>query len=155
MCARGERTSVGHNARMALLDEPKYLSVTTFKKDGTPVATPVWCVAFDDAAGEALRVVTQADSGKVKRLRNNSSVLIAPCDARGRLRGEQVSATARLLGDADISATVQAITRRYGLLGRFLMWRNERRAAKSGVPQAAAIEIRCAVPRGDAQGRAN
>lgn len=127
---------------MALLNEPKYLSLTTFRKDGTPVATPVWCVSVHDDQGEALRVITQADSGKVKRIRHNGNVLIAPCDARGRLRGEQIPATARLLEGPAITETAAAITRRYGILGRILMWRQERRGAKAGVPQGAAIELR-------------
>ena len=74
------------------LGQSKYLSLTTFRKDGTPVATPVWLVRD----GDALRVITQANSGKAKRLGNDSRVLLAPCDARGNLKGEQVEATATL-----------------------------------------------------------
>ena len=70
----------------------KYLSLTTFRRDDTAVATPVWLVRD----GDALRVITQADSGKAKQLRNDSRVLVAPCDARGNLKGEQVEATATL-----------------------------------------------------------
>lgn len=55
-----------------------YLSLTTFRRDGTAVPPPVWLVRD----GKALRVITQADSGKAKRLRNDSRVLVAPCDAR-------------------------------------------------------------------------
>ena len=110
------------------LGQPKYLSLTTFRKDGSAVATPVWCVG--DGAG--LRVITQADSGKAKRLRNNSSVLIAPCDMRGNLTGTQVEAVATFQDPAQTEQTAAMIARRYGLLGRFMMWRSRRAAAKAG-----------------------
>jgi PPOX class probable F420-dependent enzyme len=71
----------------------KYISVTSFKRDGTGVATPVWFVADDGR----LFVETDADSYKVRRIRHDPHVRIAPCDARGRLRGELVDADARIL----------------------------------------------------------
>jgi PPOX class probable F420-dependent enzyme len=119
------------------LGTAKYLSLTTFRADGTPVATPVWLVRD----GDALRVITQGDSGKVKRLRRTSRVLVAPCDARGRLAGAQVEGEAHLQDVEETARTQRLITERYGLLGRFLMWRNRRRADKDGV-SAAGIEIR-------------
>jgi PPOX class probable F420-dependent enzyme len=119
------------------IGEPKYLLLTTFRRDGTGVPTPVWCVRV---SGE-LRVITQADSGKVRRIRTTDHVLVGPCDARGRPRGPQVSAKARLLEGAEIEETARAIGRRYGLLGRILLWRQRRRAARSGHEQGAAIVI--------------
>ncbi len=76
----------------------KYLSVTSFRRDGTPVATPVWFVQEDDH----LLVETGAASYKVKRIRGNPSVTIAPCTATGRVRGDQVSARAEVLGPAAV-----------------------------------------------------
>lgn len=102
-----------------LIAKGKYLSLTTFRRDGTPVATPVW-LARD---GDALVVTTEVTSGKVKRLRNNPDVLIAPCDVRGRLRGEPVEARATLQDEAGSARTTALITRRYGLMGRVLMRR--------------------------------
>jgi uncharacterized protein len=115
----------------------KYLSLTTFRTDGTPVATPVWLVRD----GDVLRVVTQADSGKVKRIRNDPSVLVAPCDVRGRLAGEQVRATATLQSPEESARTEELITTRYGLLGRFLMWRNRRQARRTGAGAGVGITI--------------
>ena len=60
----------------------KYLSLTTFKRDGTAVATPVW---FATDAGKIL-VVTGAESYKVRRICHNPSVTVAECTASGRLR---------------------------------------------------------------------
>ena len=71
----------------------KYLSLTSFRRDGSGVATPVWFVADNGH----LVVETDADSYKVKRIRRDPHVRIAVCDARGRLRGEAVDADARVL----------------------------------------------------------
>lgn len=103
------------------LGASKYVSVTTFKKDGTAVATPVWVVRRH----EELLVLTQAESGKVKRMRNNPSVLVAPCDARGRLKGESVPATAVLQDETQTHLTANLIQHRYGFMGRMMGWLNE------------------------------
>lgn len=110
------------------LEHTKYVSLTTFRKDGSPVPTPVWCVSD----GGGLSVITQAESGKVKRLRNDSRVLVAPCDMRGNLKGQQIAAKATLQDSAQTLATASMIARRYGLLGRFMMWRAQRAATKAG-----------------------
>jgi PPOX class probable F420-dependent enzyme len=103
------------------LGASKYMSVTTFKRDGTAVATPVWLVRRHDE----LLVLTQADSGKVKRLRNNPSVLVAPCDARGRLKGEPVPGTAVIMDETQTHLTANLIQHRYGFMGRTMGWLNE------------------------------
>ena len=115
----------------------KYLSLTTFRKDGTPVATPVWLVRD----GDALRIITQADSGKAKRLRNDSRVLLAPCDARGNLKGVQIEGTAVLQDSAETERTAQLVEARYGLLGRLLMWRSRRAARKPGAAGQVGIAV--------------
>ena len=119
------------------LAQGKYLSLTTFRGDGTPVATPVWLVRD----GGALRVITQADSGKAKRLRKDSRVLVAPCDARGNLKGEQVEATATLEDADETSRTAQLIEKRYGLLGKLFMWRSRRAARKPGAAGMVGIRV--------------
>ena len=115
----------------------KYLSLTTFRKDGTPVATPVWLVRD----GDALRVITQANSGKAKRLGNDSRVLLAPCDARGNLKGEQVEGTATLEDATETARTAQLIEKRYGLLGKLFMWRSRRAASKPGAVGQVGIRV--------------
>jgi uncharacterized protein len=77
----------------------KYLSLTSFRRDGTGVATPVW---FVEADGRLL-VETDAGSYKVRRIRRNPQVTIAPCTATGRLRGTPVPAWADLLPDAEVA----------------------------------------------------
>lgn len=110
------------------LGEPRYLLLTTYRADGTPVPTPVWCVRD----GSRLRVITQGDSGKVRRIRARADVEVGPCDARGRPRGPQAAARAVLLDEAEVEATADAIARRYGLLGRLLMRRSRRRRERGG-----------------------
>ena len=119
------------------LAQAKYLSLTTFRRDGTPVATPVWLVP----EGDALRVITQADSGKAKRLRNDPRVLLAPCDARGNLKGEQVEGTAVLEDAAETARTAAMIEKRYGLLGKLLMWRSRRASRKPGTVGQVGIRV--------------
>jgi PPOX class probable F420-dependent enzyme len=91
----------------------RYVSLTTFRRDGSPVATPVW-VARD---GDALVVVTGAESGKVRRIRANAAVTLAPCDVRGRVHGEAVAARAVVLDASETRRITRLIRRRYGLLG--------------------------------------
>lgn len=89
----------------------KYLSITSYKRDGTAVATPVWFVQQDGR----LLVETDASSGKVKRIRRNPAVRVAACTASGRLRGEQFSAVAQVLPDSEVSGVERLIMRKYWL----------------------------------------
>jgi PPOX class probable F420-dependent enzyme len=113
-----------------IIGSAKYISLTTYRKDGTPVATPVWLAR----EGSTVRVVTDPASGKAKRLRNNARVLVSPCDARGRVEPEAISVAGSVAfqDDADTQATMALITRKYGLMGRIMTRMNERRARKAG-----------------------
>jgi uncharacterized protein len=75
------------------LKHEKYISLVTFRKDGTAVATPVW---FAERDGK-LYVKTRGDSGKVKRLRRNGRVRVAPATFRGNVTGPAMEAIARVL----------------------------------------------------------
>jgi PPOX class probable F420-dependent enzyme len=87
----------------------KYLSLTSFRRDGTGVATPVW---FVEADGRLL-VETDARSHKVRRIRRDPRVTIAPCTATGRLRGTPVAAWAELLPDAEVARVDRLMARKY------------------------------------------
>jgi PPOX class probable F420-dependent enzyme len=95
------------------LGAEKYVSVVTFRRNGTPVATPIWVVRD----GDALAIWTGADTGKVKRLRNNPEVTVAACDLRGRVRGEAVNGRAELMSAEDTERVRGLITKKYGLIG--------------------------------------
>ncbi|GGC53294.1 PPOX class F420-dependent oxidoreductase [Hoyosella rhizosphaerae] len=93
--------------------QAKYVSLTTFRKDGTPVATPVW-VASD---GDRLLVWTVTDSWKVKRVRKNPKVTIQQCDMRGNASGPVVEGHAEVLDDDGTALVRKAIKRKYGITG--------------------------------------
>jgi len=90
------------------LAKAKYIALTTFRRDGTPVATPVW-LARD---GDTLVVVTEPSAGKAKRLRNDGRVLVAPCDMRGRATGDPSAGTAHLQDAAGTTASLALIRKR-------------------------------------------
>lgn len=91
----------------------KYLNIETFRRNGTGVRTPVWFVQN----GEVLYIRTGANSGKVKRIRNNARVNIAPCKMDGTLLGDWVSAVARKLDDESITNKVDHLLgKKYGLM---------------------------------------
>ena len=89
----------------------KYLSITSYKRDGTGVATPVWFVQEDGS----LLAQTDEQSGKVKRIRHNPAVLVAPCTGWGRLRAEPVAARAELLPASETGRVEAMLARKYRL----------------------------------------
>jgi PPOX class probable F420-dependent enzyme len=96
------------------LAQEKYVSLTTFKRDGTPVSTPVWC-AGDDGR---LLVWTGAATWKVKRIRRDPHVVVAASDARGHARGETADGTAAILDD---TARVESLlASKYGVVYRLV-----------------------------------
>lgn len=101
---------------MALSDET-YILFTTFRRDGTPVGTPVWVVPFE---GESVAFWTSSGSGKAKRLAHTSRVTVQPCDARGRVRAgtEPVEATARLVDGTELEAVKERVVAKYGIQTR-------------------------------------
>jgi PPOX class probable F420-dependent enzyme len=107
---------------MTVVDEigrSRYVNLTTYRKDGTAVATPVWHVAN----GDELLVVSDAGAWKVKRIRNNSRVVVTVCDFRGKVAPEAPTAegTARLLDEADTETGRKLLARKY-LLSRIGNW---------------------------------
>ncbi len=87
----------------------KYLSLTTYRRDGSGVATPVWFVPEN---GRFL-VMTEATSHKVRRIRHNNLVTVAPCTARGRLRDQPIRARAEILPDSEGPHVEALMTRKY------------------------------------------
>ena len=93
------------------LFESNYLSLSTLKKNGQWVDTPVW-FAGDT---ETLYIFSAGQAGKVKRLRNFSQVKVAPCTVLGKKLGEDSDGQATLLYDpADINKAHQALLQRFG-----------------------------------------
>jgi PPOX class probable F420-dependent enzyme len=94
------------------LADQRNVVVTTYKRDGTSVPTPVNVVVLGDHA----YFRTWSTAGKAKRLRHNPQVLIAPFTARGKPTGPAIGATARLLGPDEEQPVKQALARKYRLL---------------------------------------
>ena len=105
---------------IAQFDKAKYFSLETFRKTGVGVRTPVW-FARDPASSDNLTrfyVYTLPDSGKVKRIRNNPKVRIAPCNMRGDVRGAWVDAKAHLCSGDEVEKGQSLLKEKYGLAKR-------------------------------------
>jgi len=98
-----------------VLGNAEYVLLTTFRKDGTAVPTPVWVVRV----GDELRVWSNPSAGKMKRIRRSGRVQLAPCTVRGKPRGRSVDGVAKLLPDAETRPVLQLLVAKYGLLGFF------------------------------------
>ena len=93
----------------------KYLNLETFRKTGVGVRTPVWFA--QDARDQAVMYVYSApEAGKVKRIRNNPKVRIAPCDFRGNLRGAWVDGAARICSSDEAAHGQELLRKKYGWL---------------------------------------
>jgi PPOX class probable F420-dependent enzyme len=113
-----ERPAQRPAADLEALFRGRYLSVTSFKRDGTGVATPVWFVSD----GRRLFALTDLHSPKIRRIRRNPHVLIASCRADGKLRSEPVPARAEVLTAAPKLERVQKLLiERYKLSYRIVM----------------------------------
>jgi uncharacterized protein len=99
---------------LADLAKTRYISLTTQRRDGSLVSTPVW-VASDD--GRRLLVWTGATTWKVKRIRRDPRVLVAKSNFRGRERGSRIEGRARIVDDVDVK---KLIREKYGWQMRLL-----------------------------------
>jgi PPOX class probable F420-dependent enzyme len=95
-----------------------YISLTTFRKNGTGVPTPVW---FGEKDGK-MYVMTRPDSGKVKRIRNNPQVRIAPSTIRGKVTGPEFAAKARVLPESQWAEARKLINRKYWMARIPFLW---------------------------------
>ncbi len=99
---------------MSLADE-KYLALTTFKRDGTPVTTAVWAASVEDGK---IGFWTSSGSGKAKRLAHTSKVVVQPCDARGRVKAgtSPTEASATLVTGSELDGIRTKIKAKYGVM---------------------------------------
>jgi PPOX class probable F420-dependent enzyme len=119
----------------------RFLSVTSFKRDGTGVATPVWFVSD----GRRLYALTDRHSAKVRRMRRDPRVLVASCRADGKPRREPVPARADVLtSTAELEYVQKLLLERYRISYRLVMlvYRLGRRLrGEAGVADGAALAI--------------
>jgi len=124
-----------------ILGQSRYIRLTTFRRDGTPVPTPVWQVRD----GDRLLVITDGTTGKVKRLRHTPRVLIAVSDQRGRVKPgvQDVEGTAEMITDVpELERLAALLKNKYGFMFTVSGWVNRLR----GRPSTDGVEIRISVP---------
>lgn len=92
----------------------KYISIETYRKDGTPVQTPVWFVVKN----EQLYIVTRDKTGKIKRIRNNQKVKIATCTIKGKITGQWIQGSAKILTDSETQEAVDWRDKKYGFIAK-------------------------------------
>lgn len=118
---------VGMSTALERLAGEQYLLLTTFRKSGEPVSTPVW--AGQD--GDEITVWTERQAGKVKRIRNDPRVELTACDLRGKsTHGPTVSGTARELDDEGSRRVRDSLAQKYGIIGRITMFFSRLRGGK-------------------------
>jgi len=97
---------------LAQFQKKNYLSIESYRKSGEPVRTPVWFV--ED--GGSLYVRTGPDSGKVKRLKRNPNLKVAPCSMSGDPQGTWLAATCEIVNDEQLAKKVNDLfNKKYGL----------------------------------------
>jgi PPOX class probable F420-dependent enzyme len=94
----------------------KYINLETYRKNGQGVRTPVWFVEMINGDVSVLYVRTSDDTGKYKRVRNNSSVQIAPCDMRGSVKGNWVKGEARIADEEEKIKAFKMLEKKYGII---------------------------------------
>ena len=88
-----------------------YINLETYKKDGTGVKTPVWFVTDQDT----IYVITREKTGKVKRIRNNSSIRICPCSFNGTPKGKWISGSATKIQGKEEKKAISLRKKKYGI----------------------------------------
>lgn len=94
----------------------KYINLETYRKNGRGVRTPVWFVESSSDDGSILYVRTSDDTGKYKRIRNNPSVQVAPCDMRGSVKGKWVKGEARIASEEEKLKAFKMLEKKYGII---------------------------------------
>ena len=130
----GIETGMSDANNFGSLDKRDFLNLETFRKNGAGVQTPVWFAADPatdiHSGGAKLYVYTVENTGKVKRVRNNPHVRIAPCNRTGRLRGGWIDANARVAQGAEAALGLKLLTQKYFLKRIFDLFAVFRRAKR-------------------------
>lgn len=92
-------------------EEENYLNLETYKKNGEAVKTPVWFVLYNGL----IYIITKSNTGKVKRIKNNGSVKIIPCNFRGQIHGTWISGIARFANPEESKQAFNLRKKKYGI----------------------------------------
>jgi hypothetical protein len=102
--------------RLSRLSKFKYIDIETYRKNGAGVRTPIWFVVYQGL----IYFRTDDKSGKVKRIRNNPHVRIAPCDIRGNVKGKWSDGNVNFAGSAESSIVYSMIDEKYGFVATLI-----------------------------------
>ena len=100
--------------KLSLFLDQKYVNLETYKKDGTPVRTPVWFMID----GDIVYVVTREKTGKVKRLKNNQNIRIVPCSFKGKPESEWIKGIAQNVTGEEAEKAIKLRKKKYGFSAR-------------------------------------
>ena len=91
-------------------DKTNYINLETYRKNGISVITPVWFVI----EGKNFFVITKSSTGKIKRLRNNPTIRISPCDFRGKVKGKWLNGLATIKTPDEYPQIINLRNKKYG-----------------------------------------
>lgn len=94
----------------------QYMNLTTYRKSGVAMVTPVWFALESTAGGDRIVMITAPIAGKLKRIRNNPKVEVGPSNGRGKPLGPTLSAQARILSEAEGAIAENLLNRKYGIM---------------------------------------
>ena len=97
---------------LSQLSKFKYINIETYRKNGAGVRTPIWFIIYQGL----IYFRTDVKSGKVKRIRNNPHVRIAPCDVRGNVKGNWFDGKVNFANSAESSIAFSMIDKKYGFI---------------------------------------
>ena len=100
--------------KLSLFLDQKYVNLETYKKDGTPVRTPVWFM-IDNGI---IYVMTREKTGKVKRLKNNQNIRIVPCSFTGESKSEWINGIAQKITGEEVEKAFKLRKKKYGFSAR-------------------------------------
>jgi len=96
--------------------DQKYINLETYKKDGTPIRTPVWFVIDNDL----IYIITRDSTGKVKRLKNNQDVRIVPCSFKGEPKNEWIKGKVEKITGKEADIAIKLRKKKYGMSARLI-----------------------------------
>ena len=102
--------------KLSLFLDQKYVNLETYKKDGTPVRTPVWFM-IDNGI---IYVITREKTGKVKRLKNNQNIRIVPCSFTGESKNEWINGIAQKITGEEAEKAIKLRKKKYGFSAKLV-----------------------------------
>lgn len=105
------------NSLINSLSKERFINLCTFKKDGTKIKTPV----IFAISKEEIIVSTKTFASKLKRIKNNSAVIVFPCDARGNRKGDDIKGIASIIDSSKQQYAYNALREKNGII--FRLWR--------------------------------